>query len=116
MNRPIKTYVGKRHPQYGILMVTVELDGEPIGALCHYVKHSPSGFECGYAGSGPADLARCILIDHKGMQSLAERESVIPGIDLLYPDFKNEVIAKLDRDGFELPATAIDDWLEGRPT
>jgi hypothetical protein len=37
-------------------------DGVALGQLTHHVKHSPSGFAWGYGGSGPADLARCILI------------------------------------------------------
>lgn len=32
-------------------------------ALPHVVYHSPDGFECGYGGSGPADLALSILAD-----------------------------------------------------
>jgi uncharacterized protein YihD (DUF1040 family) len=109
-----KVYVGKRHPAHGFLMVTIERDGKPTGSLCHYVRHSPTGFECGYHGSGPADLARCILIDHLDRHSLAERESVIPGVDRHYQDFKAEIVAELDRKGFELPAEKIDEWLRSR--
>lgn len=34
--------------------------------LEHHVRHSPDGFAWGYGGSGPADLARSILIDALG--------------------------------------------------
>lgn len=34
--------------------------------LEHHVQHSPDGFSWGYAGSGPAELARCLLWDHLG--------------------------------------------------
>jgi hypothetical protein len=34
--------------------------------LPHIVYHSPTGFECGYPGSGPADLALSILADFYG--------------------------------------------------
>lgn len=37
-------------------------EGDMVGVLEHVVKHSPTGFSWGYAGSGPADLARSILI------------------------------------------------------
>lgn len=37
-----------------------------VGVLDHVVKHSPTGFSWGYGGSGPSDLARCLLIDHYG--------------------------------------------------
>lgn len=37
--------------------------------LPHIVKHSPTGFAWGYGGSGPAELARCILIHFYGDQA-----------------------------------------------
>jgi Family of unknown function (DUF6166) len=50
----------------GVLVCTVvQRDREPY-ALRHVVCHSPAGFECGYSGSGPADLALSILADHFG--------------------------------------------------
>lgn len=109
-----KVYVGKRHPAHGFLMVTIERDGKAVGSLCHYVRHSPTGFECGYGGSGPADLARCILIDHLGLHSLAERETVIPRVDKHYQDFKDEIVAEFGPSGFELTAEVVDNWLKGR--
>ena len=36
-------------------------DGEKVQRLWHVVHHSPTGFEWGYGGSGPADLALSIL-------------------------------------------------------
>lgn len=44
-----------------------------VGPLPHHSKHSPSGFSWGYAGSGPAELARCLLIDHLGDKAWCER-------------------------------------------
>lgn len=35
----------------------------PTEPLRHEVYHSPDGFEWGYGGSGPADLARSIVAD-----------------------------------------------------
>lgn len=37
--------------------------------LPHCQMHSPTGFETGYAGSGPADLALSILCDFFGVSS-----------------------------------------------
>jgi hypothetical protein len=43
--------------------VVVEDDhGAMLGVLNHVVKHSPTGMGWGYAGSGPADTARSLLI------------------------------------------------------
>ena len=36
--------------------------GERIGLLRHVVRHSPSGMNWGYRGSGPCDTARSLLL------------------------------------------------------
>lgn len=43
--------------------VSVYVGEVPLGPLKHLVRHSPMGFEWGYGGSGPADLARSIVGD-----------------------------------------------------
>lgn len=50
--------------------------------------HSPTGFNWGYAGSGPAELARHLLMHACGKPSLSERPD-------LYQEFKAEVVAKM---------------------
>lgn len=44
----------------------VTRDGLPFdhGPSCKVWNHSPTGFEWGYGGSGPAQLALAILLDH----------------------------------------------------
>lgn len=54
------------------------------------INHSPTGFEWGYAGSGPAQLALALLYDATGGDG---DRSV-----RLHQGFKFAVIAKLDRD------------------
>jgi hypothetical protein len=78
-------------------------DGEHVEPLNHIVRHSPDGFSWGYHGSGPAELAHCILVDHTG----AEVEPAV------YQQFKAEVIAKLAMDDdWMITAEYIDEWLE----
>lgn len=56
-------YRGDATSTAGPHAVIIETDGhEPLGLLVHVPKHSPTGFSWGYAGSGPADLARSLLI------------------------------------------------------
>lgn len=55
------------------VVVGTPLDGEC--ALPHVVLHSPSGFEWGYGGSGPSDLALSILADYLGEDPEAVRAS-----------------------------------------
>ena len=58
----MKTYTVIRSTS-GQIGCVVNHDGEAT-ILRQCVYHSPSGFETGYAGSGPADLALSILADY----------------------------------------------------
>ncbi len=67
--------------------------------------HSPSGFDWGYGGSGPADLALNIL-------ALC---CAWPDAKRLYQDFKHSVIARLAQSGGALITTErIGEWLDSR--
>ena len=62
----MKTYQGTRGPN-GIAIVTVQgSSSSPLAARRKLRKHSPDGFEWGYAGSGPTQLALALLADHFG--------------------------------------------------
>jgi hypothetical protein len=56
------------------------------------VNHSPSGFEWGYGGSGPAQLALALLLDYTDDEDVALAE---------YIAFKNEVVSRLECSGPE---------------
>ena len=56
-------------------------------------RHSLSGYEFGFAGSGPAQLSLALLADALSNDETAKR---------FYMDFKNKVIARLKGDHFEL--------------
>jgi uncharacterized protein DUF6166 len=51
--------------------------------------HSPTGFEWGYTGSGPAQLALALLLDFTGDRRTAER---------YYQDFKCRMVATWSND------------------
>lgn len=78
---------------------------EGIGALANieqkFVVHSPTGFEWGYGGSGPADLALNILA------------LFVPPPEAwrLHQHFKRDVIAALPDEGGVLEPQAIRDWI-----
>ena len=42
----------------------VTVDGKPLGPRLDLFNHSPTGFEWGYFGSGPAQLALAIVAHH----------------------------------------------------
>lgn len=63
------TYKAKRNPKkVGSIEVIVEVENEDriVRYPLHQnlVHHSPTGFQMGYGGSGPADLALNILYDY----------------------------------------------------
>lgn len=86
-----------------------------------YAHHSPTGFEWGYAGSGPADYALNIVrvfIDIKALPpELQEpvalwKEGTIPsGIWDLHQYFKFSFVASLPYDGGTIKGSEIRAWL-----
>ncbi|RTL26956.1 MAG: hypothetical protein EKK55_07055 [Rhodocyclaceae bacterium] len=56
-----RTYTGSKHPQLG---PTVTVDGAPLPPRLDILNRSPDGFNWGYGGAGPTQLAVAILADH----------------------------------------------------
>lgn len=75
--------------------------------LPHFVRHSPNGFEWGYGGSGPADLALAILADATGdlRYALANHQQ-----------FKWEMVAPMAPGGWVLHRQEVQDWVQAHPT
>jgi hypothetical protein len=94
----MKTYQGKRQGY----AVDVTVDGEPLNPRLDLWNHSPTGFEWGYGGSGPAQLALAILADHckDDERALNFRHR-----------FKWAVIAELPHRSWTLTSRQIDDVL-----
>ena len=82
-------------------MVTV--NGLPLNPRRDLHNHSPDGFNWGYGGSGPAQLALAILADHLGNDELALAN---------YQAFKFAVIAGLENDEWTLTGDAVSDALQ----
>lgn len=62
-------------------------------------NHSPDGFNFGYSGSGPAQLALAIMLE------LFPKDEALR----LYQQFKRDVIAALPQSNFETTID-IDEW------
>jgi len=93
----MKTYFGKQSENIDIF---VKENGK-IRKLTHIVRHSPTGFQFGYGGSGPADTALSILTDCIGRDVA----------NAFYQKFKFEFVAGW-KDSFEITAKEIRDWLK----
>jgi hypothetical protein len=82
------------HRDYGMVATNVR----------HVWKnHSPTGFEWGYGGSGPADLALNILIKFGLDREKAAR---------LHQDFKWKFIATMPKEGGIIKHIDIEQWVK----
>lgn len=67
------------------------------------VNHSPTGFNWGYAGSGPSQLALGLLLEFMP----SRKETALS----IYQQFKFDVISKLPQENFELKEDVVLDWI-----
>jgi len=95
----MKHYEGKR----AFHATEVTVNGIPLNPRLDLRNHSPTEFEWGYCGSGPAQLALAILADHLG-----DDEDALD----LYQRFKWAVIAELPRHRWMLTGSQIDQALQ----
>ena len=78
--------------------VDVTVDGQPLHPRLDLWNHSPDGFEWGYRGSGPAQLALALLAD-----CLQDDNEAIGW----HQEFKNAVVAGLPLAGWSLTEVEI---------
>jgi hypothetical protein len=80
----------------------------PLDLRLDLWSHSPTGFEWGYEGSGPAQTALAILADFTEDDEVASR---------LHQQYKRDVIAGLDRSATSIviEGSEIRAWLFGQP-
>ena len=66
-------------------------------------NHSPDGFEWGYNGSGPSQLALAILANEYGDQIATE----------YYRDFREEFVSRIVTDKWTIDSATLDDIMSG---
>ncbi len=81
----MKAYKGLNTPRG---LTVFRPNGTPLPTRLDLQNHSPTGFSCGFGGSGPAQLALALLADVFDDDIALEH----------YQDFKWSIIAKLPRD------------------
>lgn len=85
-----KIYTGRRSKQGTCVVRVIEGgDARRLRPRTDLANHSPTGFEWGYAGSGPAQLSLALLADALDDDQLALS---------LHQRFKRMVVASLPRD------------------
>lgn len=94
----MRIYRGQRCGHAAIVTV----DGRPLDPRLDLWNHSPNGFEWGYAGSGPAQLALALLADYFGDDDRALAT---------YQNFKFAVVATLNHVRWRLTGAEIEQLL-----
>ncbi len=97
------TYKGIRSAEgtEGTVVTVVTVDGEPLDPR-HDVRNLSLGFEWGYVGSGPYQLALALLAHHRGAAEALQS----------YKDFAEVVVGELGEDEWSLSAEDIDRGIE----
>ena len=67
------------------------------------INHSPTGFEWGYSGSGPAQLALSILLSHT-----KDKEYSMSN----YQKFKRDFISKIRSPEWKISEKEMDSWIQ----
>lgn len=108
----MKKWIYEAKRQDGAVKATVRLEDEQgdmqYFPLHHYVLHSPTGFEMGYNGSGPADLAYSILV-HWFLSYKFSMEEAKEEAAALHQEFKLALIAK-ESEHLVITDTYIENW------
>ena len=84
---PDVIYVGYRQRGHAIVEKYPDREQLTPDRSLELANHSPSGFEWGYGGSGPAQLALALLLDYTDDEEVALAE---------YMSFKTEVVSQLE--------------------
>lgn len=96
-------------------------DGRAAANVPHVIKyHSPDGFEWGYGGSGPAELALNALHVMLQYNGRGIRNAFRSGADVsqdafvLHQDFKWAFLATMPKAGGHVPLEVINEWITRR--
>jgi hypothetical protein len=101
--RSRKMYTGRRGPQGCVVWaIAGNRERKPRNPRQELRNHSPTGFEWGYGGSGPAQLALAILAEHLGDDHAALSR---------YQRFKWACIAQIGAANWSLSSEEIDNCL-----
>lgn len=113
-----KFYQGRRYENELLVHVVLpKLDRDPwLKPLTHVSYHSPDGFEWGYGGSGPADLALAILTDWfeedpVEVQTYARTGEGDPSSAVhFHQQFKDKLIVGLPRNTWRITDEEMKKW------
>ena len=98
-------FTGFRKPNEAIVFYGMNDVVRRLPLFLDEVNHSPTGFEWGYSGSGPAQLAYAILRKFTGSDVVARDN---------YQAFKEAFISPIRGDHWNIDSEQIQEWLDNQ--
>lgn len=108
------------NPETMDIVVERRADGLHFNIFQVFKHHSPTGFEIGYGGSGPADFALNVMVlftnhfnEPRDVQ-LWDKHKISHLAWSLHQEFKRDFVATLPRDGGTIKGDDIRKWIHDR--
>lgn len=101
-------YVGIKAENSVVPLVINVINKDEKYKLRHIIRHSPTGFQWGYMGSGPADTALSILVDFCQRKNLDLKIA-----EDNYMEFKEKFIAQQGKI-LEINDREIEKWIKDK--
>lgn len=98
----MKKYAGVRGDTGSRVTVSSGQMTAPLAMRLDLTSHSPDGFEWGYGGSGPAQLALAILADYFGNTPDGDARAL-----QLHQAFKRATVANIQAPSWEMDEAAV---------
>lgn len=110
-------YTGRRVPNIIVMALDEGTKKARMLNPCHsqaIKNHSPDGYNWGYGGSGPSQLALALLLDAIGLTPIEQRPSpeTAPVLaERWYQVFKNDHVSQWGEDTWRISQAEIMGWL-----
>lgn len=104
VGRGVSHYSGLRTPDGATVVTRPDGSPLPLAPSLALRNHSPTGFEWGYLGSGPAQLALALLLDHASGD--------VARATAHYQDFKEQIVSTWRGKVWALDRAELAAWLE----
>lgn len=110
-------YKGMRIDGDAQVLVMTDKTMQPLPVRLDVIEHSPDGFEWGYAGSGPAQLAMALCIDALGGNEPGAHAGIISRARTVYHRFMVEHLSQLPgprvhNDEWSFTGNQVRQWIE----
>jgi len=97
--------------EVGGIECQIVLEDGSVEVLSNLGYHSPDGFQIGYGGSGPADLAYSIVMDYLLRSKKCLAKNVAGKVEYLHQKFKDDFIVAA-KESLQIDNNVIEKWIK----